>query len=158
MLVLYNIEFIDSNMRFEMPFKEKIAWISLVTTILVWGTYFVAAVRAGMTGGVPHPTVYMAGFTAALIAQAVLATIASVITAVLSPRDATAASDERDKAIAHRAYAFAYPVLLALIVCVAASVHFGATPWGLVNGMIAAIVAAEIVHYGAQIAGYRKGR
>ena len=23
-----------------MPFKEKIAWISVVTTILVWGTYF----------------------------------------------------------------------------------------------------------------------
>jgi O-antigen/teichoic acid export membrane protein len=141
-----------------MPFKEKIAWISVVTTILVWGSYFAAAVRAAMTGGVPHPTIYMAGFTAALIIQTILMVIATTVTAVLAPKDASAASDERDKEISRRAYSMAYPVLLGLIVCVAASVHFGATPWDLVNGMMAAIVIAEIVHYGAQIVGYRQGR
>ncbi len=140
-----------------MSFKEKVAWISVVTTILVWGTYFVFAVRAAATGGVPHPVIYMAGFTAALIIQTILMMIATTITAVLAPREASAASDERDKEISRHAYAIAYPVLLSLIVCVAASVHFGATRWGLVNGMMAAIVVAEIVHYGAQIVGYRRG-
>jgi len=138
-----------------MPFKEKIAWISVVTTILVWGSYFAAVIRMAMTGGTP---IYTPGFTAALIVQAILMVIATTVTAVLAPKDASAASDERDKEISRRSYAIAYPVLLGLIVCVAASVHFGASAWGLVNGMMAAIVIAEIVHYGAQIAGYRQGR
>jgi uncharacterized membrane protein len=140
-----------------MPFKEKIAWISVVTTVIVWGAYFTFAFRTMMTGGVPHPAVYMAAFTAALIVQAVLATIAAIVVAILAPRDASAAADERDKEVARRSYAVAYPVLISLIVCVTITVYLGATPWDLVNGMMAAIVIAEIVHYGAQIVGYRRG-
>lgn len=140
-----------------MPFKEKIAWISITTTVIVWGTYFFFAIRTVATGGVPHPAVYMASFTAALIVQGIMATIAAIIAAVLAPKDASAADDERDKAVARRACGIAYVVLISLIVCVSATVHFGATPWDLVNGMIGAIVIAEIVHYAAQIAGYRRG-
>lgn len=140
-----------------MPFKEKIAWISVVTTVIVWGAYFTFAFGTMMTGGTPHPAVYMAGFTAALVVQAVLAATGAVIVAILAPKDAGAAADERDKDVARRSYALAYPVLISLIVCVTVTVYFGATPWDLVNGMMAAIVIAEIVHYGAQIAGYRRG-
>uniref|UniRef100_UPI0013D9E692 hypothetical protein n=1 Tax=Stenotrophomonas maltophilia TaxID=40324 RepID=UPI0013D9E692 len=74
-----------------------------------------------------------------------------------TPADASAGSDERDRDIARRAYAFAYPVLLALVVCVAASVHFGVHAVGMAYGIMGAIVIAEIVHYAAQIAGYRRG-
>ena len=140
-----------------MSFKEKIAWISVVTTAIVWGAYFTFAISAVAAGGVPHPVVYMVAFTAALILQTILATIAAIVVAVLAPKEANAASDERDKEIARRAYTIAYPTLLSLIVCVAATVYLGAKPWDLVNGMMAAIVIAEIVHYGAQIVGYRRG-
>ncbi len=136
-----------------MSFKEKIAWISVVTTILVWGAYFWFVVAGARWPG----PVYTVGFTGAVVVQTILMIAASVVTAVMSPKEASAASDERDKAIARRAYAFAYPVLLGLIVCVAACVHLGARPWDLVNGMMGAIVIAEIVHYAAQIAGYRRG-
>ena len=140
-----------------MPFKEKIAWIAVVTTVIVWGAYFAAVLRAAATGGVPHPAVYVVAFSGAVAVQAVLMIVATTITAVMAPKEAGAAADERDKTVARRAYAIAYPVLLGLIVCVAASVHLGARPWHLVNGMMAAIVVAEIVHYGAQIVGYRRG-
>lgn len=140
-----------------MPFKEKIAWISVVTTAIVWGGYFTFAFRTMMTGGVPHPSIYMAAFTAALILQALLAAAAAIVVAILAPKDANAPADERDREVAHRSYAIAYPVLISLIVCVTVTVYFGATPWDLVNGMMAAIVIAEIVHYGAQIVGYRRG-
>ena len=138
-----------------MPFKEKIAWISVVTTILVWGSYFgfMAA-----TGGHMHGAVYMAGFAGAVIVQIILVVIASIVTAVLAPKDAGAGSDERDKEISRRAYAIAYPVLLTLIVCVAASLHAGATARTMAYEIMLAIVIAEIVHYGAQILGYRHGR
>ena len=140
-----------------MPFKEKIAWISVVTTVIVWGAYFAFAFRTMVTRGVPHPVVYMGAFTAAVVIQAVLASIAAIVVAILAPKDAGAAADERDREVARRSYAIAYPVLISLIVCVTVTVYFGATPWDLVNGMMAAIVIAEIVHYGAQIVGYRRG-
>jgi uncharacterized membrane protein len=138
-----------------MPFKEKIAWISVVTTILVWGGYFgfMAA-----TGGRMAGQVYMAGFAGAVIVQVILVIVASIVTAALAPRDASAGSDERDRDIARRAYAIAYPVLLTLIVLVAASMHFGMTARDMAYEIMAAIVIAEIVHYGAQILGYRSGR
>lgn len=140
-----------------MPFKEKIAWISVVTTVLVWGSYFALVAYAMSRGGVPAP-VYIVGFGGAVLVQTVLVIVASIVTAILSPRDAGASSDERDRAISRHSYAIAYPVLLALIVCVAASVHLGVGARGLVYEMMGAIVIAEIVHYGAQIAGYRSGR
>jgi len=138
-----------------MPFKEKIAWISVVTTILVWGGYFgfMAVTGQRMPG-----QVYMVGFVGAVIVQTILVVVASIVTAVLAPKDASAGSDERDREIARRAYSIAYPVLLTLIVCVAASMHLGVTPRDMAYEIMAAIVVAEIVHYGAQIVGYRSGR
>jgi hypothetical protein len=111
---------------------------------------------AATAGRYPGP-VYFVGFVGAMIVQAILATIAAVVTAVLAPSDASAGSDERDKAIARRSYAIAYPVLLVLVVCVAASIHFGARPVNMAYGIMGAIVIAEIVHYGAQIFSYRRG-
>jgi uncharacterized membrane protein len=137
-----------------MPFKEKIAWISVVTTVLIWGTYF--GFMAATAGRYPGP-VYFVGFIGAVIVQTILVVVASIVTAILAPADASAASDERDRAISRRAYALAYPVLLALVFCVAGSVHFGVRSVGMAYGIMGAIVIAEIVHYAAQIAGYRKG-
>lgn len=137
-----------------MSFKEKIAWISLVTTALVWGGFygFMLATRGRYPG-----TVYFVGFFAAVTVQAVLAAGAAIVSAALAPRDATAAADERDRAIARGAYAIAYPILLILLLCVVGSIHLGANPVQMAYAIIGAIVLAEIVHYGAQIAGYRRG-
>ena len=89
-----------------MPFKEKIAWISVVTTILVWGSYFGFLLATGVR---LHGSVYIVGFVGAVIAQTILMIIASIVTAVMSPKDASAGSDERDREIARRSYAIAYP-------------------------------------------------
>lgn len=137
-----------------MPFKEKIAWISVVTTVLVWGGYFGFGLA---TGWQLHGMVYVMGFVGAVIVQTILVVVASIVTAAFAPRDASAGSDERDRDIARRSYAFAYPVLLTLVLCVAASMHFGVSKIGMAYGIMGAIVVAEIVHYAAQIAGYRRG-
>jgi len=137
-----------------MPFREKIAWISVTTTILVWGAYFGFLLTAGRQ--MPVPAQFL-GFVGAVIVQTILVVGASIVTAVLAPKDASAASDERDKAVSSRAYALAYPVLLSLVVCVAASVHLGVGAKDMTYEIMAAIVIAEIVHYGAQIVGYRRG-
>jgi hypothetical protein len=140
-----------------MPFKEKIAWISVVTTILVWGTYF-TVVLIGVLHGQPIGREHMIGFLGATIIQVGLVVVASIVTAVTAPKDASAGSDERDKAIARGSSATAYPVLLVGVVVVAASIHFGANKIDMTSGIMAAIVIAEIVHYAAQIVGYRSGQ
>ena len=137
-----------------MPFKEKIAWISVVTTMLVWSGYFGFML---MTGGKLHGAVYFAGFIGAVIVQTVLMIVAATVTAVMALGDASAGSDERDKDIARRAYALAYPVLIGLVICVAGSVHLGFDKIDMAYAIMGAIVIAEIVHYAAQIAGYRRG-
>lgn len=136
-----------------MPFKEKIAWISVITTVLVWGGYFGFMLA---TGGKLHGTVYFTGFIAAVIVQTIAAG-AAIVTAALAPADASAGSDERDRDISRRAYALAYPVLIALVFCVAGSVHLGFDRIDMAYAIMGAIVIAEIVHYAAQIAGYRRG-
>ena len=98
-----------------MPFKEKIAWISVVTTILVWGTYF-AFVVIGMAHGQSLGRENLIGFFAATVIQIGLVVVASIVTAVTAPQDASAGSDERDKAIARGSSATAYPVLLVGVV------------------------------------------
>jgi hypothetical protein len=139
-----------------MPFKEKIAWLSVITTVLVWGTYFAFVIRTVLVNHHIGPE-YFLGFLVAAGLQALLVIVASIVTAALAPKDAAAGSDERDKAIARHSCAIAYPVLLVTIVAVAASMHLGVDKIGLVYEMMAAIVIAEIVHYGAQIVDYRRG-
>lgn len=138
-----------------MPFREKIAWISFVSTVVIWGSYFgfAVATRWQLPG-----QLYFAGFIGAVVVQAIVVAAAAIVTAIMAPTDASAASDERDRAIARRAYALAYPVLITLVLCVAAGLHMGLTARGMAYGIVAAIIAAEIVHYGVQIVGYRTGR
>ena len=137
-----------------MPFREKIAWVSVVTTVLVWGTFFGLMAT---TGGHVHGKIYMVGFFGAAIVQAILAAGAAIVVALWSPREASASRDERDRTISRQSYAVAYPVLLTAVVCVAASLHLGLSAIGMAYGIMGAIVIAEIVHYGAQIVGYRTG-
>jgi hypothetical protein len=137
-----------------MSFKEKMAWLSVITTVVVWGAYFGFLLTTARH--LPGPAQF-GGLLAAVIVQTGLVTMGAIVSAVLSPKDSGAASDERDKAVSRRAYGLAYPVLLSLIVCVAASMHFGVDAKGMTYEIMASIVIAEIVHYGAQIVGYRQG-
>lgn len=137
-----------------MPFKEKIAWISLVSTVVSWGGYF--GFMAVTRGQLPGRT-YFFGFFGAVMVQVIVVVGAAIVTALLAPKDA-AASDERDQAIARRGAAFAYPVLITLVFLVAASMHLGLSARDMTYGIIGAIILAEIAHYGAKIAGYRAGR
>lgn len=137
-----------------MPFREKIAWMSLISTVIVWGGFFafMAATGARMPG-----MVYFVAFVGAVIVQAVLMTIAAGIAALLAVDDAQSPADERDRAIGRRSSAIAYPVLIALVFTVAGGLHLGFSARDMAYGIMAAIALAEVVHYAAQIAGYRRG-
>jgi len=93
-----------------MSFREKSAWISFITILLVFGAYFwnVARIAGGNVGG--H-----AGFviSISLIGAFILLEIVLHITVMLqSPKEAQAPKDERERLIELKATNVAFLVLM----------------------------------------------
>lgn len=154
-----------------MAFREKMLWASLAATLGIWGWYFIrfiAAMRAGHfdQGAATGDFIQ----TVALIV--VVHIVAAIVLAVITGRDAGRPLDDREKAFALSAYRASYFTLSACVVTLMlagpillriANEWRPAPPAGLApvllgNALLAALVLAEIVHNGWQIARFRTGR
>jgi hypothetical protein len=140
-----------------MAFREKLAWISVVTMTLVYGWYFwtiYPLAKAGHGDGL-H---YAALLQGTIIAVVVLQIVLTVAVAVLSPREATRPEDEREKLITLKGTRAAYFALVtgALLVSVY-GIFFGTNSVLLGNGALLAVVAANLVKDFTQIIHYRVG-
>jgi hypothetical protein len=149
-----------------MPFREKIAWTSFVTTLLVWGYYFLALVRELATGD-PEGSRFIGLAVGCTIAIVLLQVVATIVLAIHAPRDAESyptSPDERERLIEYRATRNAFFVLNLLAVSAAIATPFLAVagpillPQPAEDGMLLigsailfAIVAAELVRSGSQI-------
>ena len=139
-----------------MSFREKAAWISLVSGVVIWGFYFVVVWgRLVSLPGEWPVALFVECVLASLLVQAVLMGLAAWRT----PRDQRAPSDEREVQIDGRATSIGYAALTGLVLCVALAsplavgVEFGglavtsrgeaATLMG--QGLLVAIVLAEVV-------------
>ncbi len=158
-----------------MSFREKIAWISLLTTVGVWGFYFARVVPA-LTSGDSGPW-QMALFVECVVFTVIVQAVLTTATAIGAPREARAPADEREARIAGRATVIAYTILLGLVLCVACATPFvlgmtlkveGMTYVSLssrgdptvivANGILLAVVVAELVRSSATLTFYRLGR
>lgn len=139
-----------------MAFREKMAWLTLLTMLVAYGTYFTAV--AQRWGDTEPPVVPMlvlfAGIT---IAQVAIITIATIILAVTAQKDANARADERDTAIARRGSAIAYTVLMIGMILVGVIMPFGDHGTRITNAAILALVVAEAVRQIVIVACYRRG-
>jgi hypothetical protein len=147
-----------------MPFREKTAWMSLVTTLAVWGYYFVAVVRA-LRSGAPDGGALLGLFVGCVILLTVVQIIVSVVLAILSPGAADAPADERERAISLKAIRNAFVTLNALALVIALSSPalaligpylFPANPLSgtvivLASAIFFAVVLAELVRSAGQI-------
>jgi NhaP-type Na+/H+ or K+/H+ antiporter len=88
-----------------MSFREKLAWVSLLSTVVIWSSYF------GHTLGRSDVGVgsVFGSFVAAVVLQAIMGIIAAVTISVTSRREP---KDERDSAVDAMALKIAYYVLL----------------------------------------------
>jgi len=77
--------------------------------------------------------------------------------AIQSPRDARVPKDEREQLIELRATRLAFYVLLSGIVAAIMSLHFPVSVWMLSQFVLFAVVLAELVRFGGQIALHRRG-
>ncbi len=138
-----------------MSFREKTSWISLVLTLIGFGSYFVTLVY-GETGGHAGHGYYIGYLIAVVVAITLIFIVSTAIVAAMAPDDANAALDERDRAISHRAAYFSYFLLVVGVLAAMASYHIGHGAFWLMNGLLGAIVLSEITRYIAQIILYRR--
>ena len=136
-----------------MPFREKSAWINLLS-LLVALVFFVASLRSMMM------------FLAALAAYVILQVALHFISSRLSPTDARIPLDEREQTIRLKAARNAYWALVVGVAAVPFSLHFGAHHddggWFRVHTMayiaVVAVILAEMVRAISQIVYFRLGR
>ena len=137
-----------------MAFREKIAWVAFLSTVLIWGAFFVMLAR------MPHDDrglAMLTPFIVATVAQAVVMIAAAVVWAIRSPGEANAPADERDRAVGRRATGFAYFTLVLGICAVIAWLHLGLHGPDTIFALAGAFILAEAVRFGATALGYRRG-
>lgn len=139
-----------------MSFREKIVWAAFVTTLLVWGSYFAVVIVKGANGGT-HDMLLFWLFVAATIAQAVMMAAVAIIAALLTPGDANAAPDERDRMLGQRASGVAYFVVLVAIAAVIVWLHVGLRGPNIIFALIGVFMLGEAVRFGTKAIGYRTG-
>ncbi|HET9624312.1 MAG TPA: hypothetical protein VFP84_23230 [Kofleriaceae bacterium] len=133
-----------------LTFKEKSLWVTLVSTVVLYGYYFVRALQIG--DGDPGAAGGL--FLAVVI---VFTAIHVVINAALAIHRRPERSDERDRAVARKAAAFGYYVMMTGLwgTLGVAVLRLGA--FWFVHAGLFTIVTAEIVRCAAQLAYYRRG-
>jgi hypothetical protein len=128
-----------------MSTREKTAWISLVTTVLVWVPYFWFFA--------PAPGMATPVLTAAIVVQVLLQIGAHVVLRVRR-----APKDERDSAIDLAALRNAYwVVLVALALPIFAPPLWSAGRTPTAQVLLACLVLGELARFGTQVTGYRRG-
>ncbi len=136
-----------------MSFREKSAWISLLSMSGIYGIYFWSVIHPGPQGGGFH----FGGLLGTIIALVAVQVVLTVVVAIFTPRQARAPRDERDKLIELRAMRVAYA---GLATGMALACFFGAFDPPLVfntNALLFILVTAEIMRSGCQIIQYRRG-
>jgi len=137
-----------------MAFREKIAWVAFVSTVLIWGAFFI------ILAVVPHDArglAMLGPFIVATVAQAGVMIAAASIWAISAPKEANAPADERDRAIGLRATRMAYLTLILGVIAVIVWLHFGLHGPDTIFALAGAFILAEAVRFGATAIGYRKG-
>ncbi len=75
-----------------MSFREKSAWISLLSLSAIYGYYFLSLVRSGSHAG----GYGFGGLLGTIIALVIVQTALTIAVAIYKPKDAKAPRDERD--------------------------------------------------------------
>jgi hypothetical protein len=132
-----------------MSFRERSAWIALFANVGVYAVYFAYVATHAWDGWGPLVTA-----TAALI---VVQVVLSIIAAVANPADAAARTDERDRLIDLSASRAAFHTLQAgAFLAFCALLVWPAHPRLLAQGVLAAMVTAEVVRSAWQVVAYRR--
>jgi len=140
-----------------MPYREKIAWLSLVGMAVCYGPYFAATYRSPLLDQPLPNFALMALFAAAAGGNAVWTLLGRLIVRMNTPIDERGVADERDLAVDRRARTVAYYLLIGLALYVGCVMPFTSSGWHIVNSMVASVILSEIACHALIVLGYRRG-
>jgi hypothetical protein len=143
------------NEEDKMPYREKIAWLSLIAMAVTFGPYFVIVSLTPSVGALPDLK-KLGLFAVTAVAQMLILGVGHLYLRRKSPQEARTPADERDRAIMHRSVSSAYGVLIAGMMIVGCIMPFYSRGWTIINAALFMIVAAEVVHYGVVAWNYRR--
>jgi hypothetical protein len=98
-----------------MPFREKSIWISLISTMLIFGDYFLNVIALGELPGAVAKTTALELAVHAFVLIIIVEMIFQTILALSNHQAAKLGADERDKSFDYRGNNFGYTVL---VICV----------------------------------------
>ncbi len=139
-----------------MSFREKSAWVTLITLIVLTIGFALHLPRPWTLSPAPSPFLFHV-LVAAIVAFVAIAVIAHIVLAIFSPHDARAPKDERERLIELKSIAVAAYVYAFLSLGSVFTIHVGANQIGVGYLVLLSFVVAEIVHYAARIYYYRRG-
>lgn len=161
-----------------MTFREKHLWISVVSTVLVWGYYYVRLVQAVMGGGLEAEGfgAAMGGlFVLCLVVTVAIELVLSLIANLTTPRAEREARDERELIAALKASHVSLMFLIAAVITASGAAYFagwvepafGATPGFamtsanamilMANILLAMVIVSEMIRHGLTLALLRRG-
>ena len=137
-----------------LSFREKSAWISLISLLAVFIPFFWNSYRQ-FTGLVDDS----AGGTVAiglLVAFVVLEIVLHAVVALQAPGEARSPHDEREHLIEMRATRIAFQVLVLGALAGVATIHLTRSAWVMQQVVLLAIVLAELVKFAMQVVLFRR--
>ena len=141
-----------------MPYREKIAWLSLIAMVVTFGPYF-ALVAFGPFHDDAVPNFRQLGLYAAVaVVQVLILGAGHLVLRRRAPADARMPLDERDLDIKRRSITAAYFVLITGMILVGVVMPFQSHGWAIINAALFWIVVAEVVHYTVTVVCYRRQR
>ena len=135
-----------------MSFREKSAWITLVSVLACFGVYFFELV-AGRVGALASLHLLLFAVAGLVVLQIALTAIAAATT----PKDARAPADERERLIQWRSHTIGYYVLTVLALLLFVPIHFGHSALDMANFALLAVVISTLAVAVAQIVMFRRG-
>lgn len=126
-----------------MSFREKSAWIQLLSVLLVYGYYFVRV----LPNGKPDAGLFLVCVFVLVAVQIV----AHAAVAIPRPKEANARADERERSIAQRALVPAYYVAKLGMMAVLVMMLFSPERWASLHHLFLVLVLSTVVRLAMQI-------
>ncbi len=139
-----------------LSFREKIVWISLISTVLIFGYYFFQAFNVFNNPNIEN-TSLISLFIGVVILISVIQVILIIILSIANKKEAEKGGDERDKLIEAKATKISHFILSAGAWTTAFGILFTSSAFVLINVLIFFLIVSEIVGYSLQLIYHRRG-
>ncbi len=139
-----------------LSYREKIIWISLISTTLIFGYYFFSAFKVFNDPEVANETL-IGLFIGLVIWIIIIQIILQILFAIANKKEALKGEDERDKLIELKSTRVSYYILVLGVWFSVFSILTISSTFILANLIMFFFILAEIVGYITQLVYYRKG-